>query len=261
MTIVYAFVPSLSFIRHEYWQLSVGLLFPMMETFNMWWNSKFTKWAFDCDLEIASIENIITVQCSHSFSLTIVLGSAEISRWSTIILILADSAINGWSVRNIIRHHRHGTEDAIAIRDRSLKFLALKEFLEVLVPIAYLLSFIGSYMGPNYGIIGGMGSDLGHHEKLSSLYEKLQETLIFMIAEVLRGVVFAVILWKFFGLSMYQSYCDVVKKHGLFILTLGAYANTTVNDCYLLAFKIFLEYYALRISFSLITLLVISMIP
>ena len=239
MTIVYSFVPNLPFIRHEYLQLSVGLLFPMMETFNMWWNSKFTKWAFDCDLEIASIENIVTVQCCHSFSLTILLGSANISRWSTIILILADTVTNCWSVRNIIRHHRQGTEDAIAIRDRSLKFLALKEFLEVLVPIAYLLSFIGSYIGPNYDIIGGMGSDLGHHEKLSSLYEKLEETLIFMIAEALRGVVFAVVLWKFFGLSMYLSYCDVVKKYGLLILTVGAYANTAVYDCYLLVYKIF----------------------
>ena len=90
-------------------------------------------------------------------------------------------------------------------------------------------------------------------KKLSSLYEKLEEILLFMIAEALRGVIFAIVLWKFFGLSMYLSYCDVVRKYGIFILAVGAYANLAVNDCYLLAFKIFLEYYLLRILFALIS--------
>ena len=237
MTVVYGFVPGLPFVTQEHLQLSLGLLFPLMETFNMWWNSRFTKWAFNCDEETIAIENIIFVQCSHSFSLTIVLGNSKINRSATVILILVDTLVNGWSARNIIKYHQQGTEHANALRDRSIKSLALKEYLEILIPIVYCLSFIGSYIGSNYEIIGGIGSDIWQYEQVSSLYEKLEEIAIFMIAEFLRGVAFAVALWKFYGLNMFSAYCDVIRKNGILIFTVCAYANISVNGCYLLEFK------------------------
>ena len=146
--------------------------------------------------------------------------------------------MNGWSVRNIVRNRQQVTTHATVIRDMSLRLLALKEFLEILVPAVYVLSFTGSYLGPNYEILGGIGSDHWHHESVSSLYDKLEEVLIFMIAESIRGLTFAVILWKFCGLNMYSAYCDVIRNYGLLILTCGALINSTVNDCYLLSSRI-----------------------
>ena len=136
-----------------------------------------------------------------------------------------------------IKYHQQGTEHANALRDRSIKSLALKEYLEILIPIVYCLSFIGSYIGSNYEIIGGIGSDMWQYEQVSSLYEKLEEIAIFMIAEFLRGVAFAVALWKFYGLNMFSAYCDVIRKNGILIFTVCAYANISVNGCYLLEFK------------------------
>ena len=231
----YKFIPSLSIIQEAHLQWSLGLLFPMMEKFNMWWTSKFIRMAFDCDEEVATFESAIYVQILHAFTLTVVLGSSDISPWATYSLILADTLINVCSVRNIIRNHHQDTNQSIFIRDSSLKLLALKEFLEVLGPAVYCLSFTGSYMGPNYEILGSIGSDLWHHKKISSLYGKLEEVLIFMIAESIRGATFAIILWKFYGLSMYSAYCDVIRNYGTFILTLGALINITVNSCYLLS--------------------------
>lgn len=236
MTLAYGFVLSLPLVKNEDLQLGLGLLFPTLEAFNLWWNNKFSAWAFDCDGETAAIESLIAVQTTHSFSLTIALGSSHINKWTTYILIFADTCVNGWSVKNIISNHRIGTENANTNKNNSLKLLALKEFLEILVPTVYCLSYTGSYMGPNYEIIGGMGSNLWHHERISSLYEKLEEISIFVIAESLRGVGFAVLLWKYFDLNMYSAYCDVIKNYGLYILVVGATINISVSNFHRILF-------------------------
>ena len=229
MTIAYGFVLKLPLVKNEDLQLGLALLFPALEAFNLWWNSKFSTWAFACDREIAAIESLIAVQITHSFSLTIVLGSTHINNWTTYMLVFADTCVNGWSVKNIIGNHRIGTEHANTSRNTSLKLLALKEFLEVLVPTVYCLSYTGSYMGPNYEIIGGMGSDLWHHERISSLYEKLEEISTFVIAESLRGLGFAILLWKYFDLNMYSAYCEVIQNYGVYILAVGATINISVS--------------------------------
>ena len=227
MATVYASVPRLPIVKGEYLQLTLGIILPLMKKFNLWWNSKF---AFNCNKEISQIENIICVYCQHSFSLTIVLGSSQINHVTAFLLVVADTLMNGWSVRSIIKLHHQGTEAANAQKDKSLKHLALKEFLEILIPAVYCLSFTGSYLGPNYDIIGGIGSDLWHHEKTYNLFEKLGKILMFMSLETFRGIAFGLVLWKFFKLNMYSGYCFIIQKYGWLILFIGALNNQSVSN-------------------------------
>ena len=237
MAIGYKFIPGLAIVKKEHLQWSLCLLLPMVSKFNVRWTSMFTKWAFGCDDEVCAFESTIFVKIIHSFSLTIILGSSQINLLTTISLMFVDTLMNAMLVRNIIRNHHLVTDHEHTNRDRSLRLLALKEFLEILVPISYCLSYSGSYMGPNHDIIGGIGSNVWHHESVSSLYGKIEKILLFMMAEFIRGVIFAVILWKFYDLNMYSAYCDVIRNYGVLILTHGAYVNISVNDCYLLALK------------------------
>lgn len=229
----YSIIPGLPLVQQENLQWSLAILFPVVKKLNMWLNTKFTRWAFECDQETATIEDIIFVGCIHSFSLTILLASSGIKYWTTYFLILADTLMNGLSLRKIIQLHQQGTELANQQRDRSLKTLALKEFLEILIPLVYCLSFTGSYFGPNYDIIGGMGSDLWHYQKVTSLYDKLHNILTLMMLESLRGVTFASVLWKLYGLNVYSAYCYVVRNFGWFILICGALSTSNVNGYYL----------------------------
>ena len=140
---------------------------------------------------------------------------------------------NGWSARNTIRLHQQGTDAANKLRNLCLKTLALKEYLEILIPLVYCLSFTGSYLGPNYEIMGGIGLDIWHHKKITSLYEKVQNILTFTTLELLRGIGFALILKKFFELDMYSAYCYVIRNHGWYILVVAAFFNQIVNGYYL----------------------------
>ena len=229
----YSLILSLPIVRHEIYQLTLAIIFPLLKKFNFWCNSKFTTWAFDCKQDISDIENIIFVGCQHSFSLTIVLGSSQINTLTACLLLLSDTLMNAWSFRSIIRLHQQGTETANVLRDKSLKSLALKEFLEILIPTVYSLTMIGSYLGPNYDIMGGIGLDRWQH-KVRPLYERLETIMIFTTFESIRAIGFGLTLRKFFRLDMYSAYCHVIKNYGWYILITAAHTNQMVNDCFLL---------------------------
>ena len=190
--------------------------------------------AFDGDREIVSMENIISVYTQQSQILVVVLTSSQVETLTKFLWIFFDTLMNFVTLRDIIRFHRQGTSAANEARDQSLKILALKEFLELLIPLVFVLSFVGSYFGPNYEIIGGMGSDVWHHEKTTSLIDKLQKMIIFMTMEILRGIGFASALWYFYGLSLYRGYCYVIRKLGWLLFFLLAYNYQLVNGHYLM---------------------------
>ena len=205
MAACYSLIPKLPLVRNDNWQWSLCILFPLLKKFNMRWNSKFIRSFLDCDEEKGTIDNIIMVEIVHSLSLTIVLGSSQINQFTTYTIIASDTLMNVWYMRNIVRLYYQGTDIANKQRDSTLRYLALKEFLEFLIPVVYCLTFIGTYLGPNYEIIGDMGSNMWHHQKVSNLYEKLQNILHFSLIETVPGGGFAFILWKFCNLNMYSG--------------------------------------------------------
>ena len=229
MGLGYTNIPKLPMVRYEKWQWTLAIFFLLFKKFNLKWTSSYIRWAFESDNENGTIENSIVVGFMHSQSLTIVLGSSQISKLTTFILIISDTFINGLSFKQIVKLHKQGTGIAQIQRDRQLRYLALKEFLELVVPVVYCLTFIGSYFGPNYEIIGGMGSDLWHHQKTSNPYQQLQNILLFTLIETFRGLGFGLILWRFFGLNMYIAYCSILEKFGWYIFFLGLYGNQMVS--------------------------------
>ena len=228
----YASIGGLPLVTNKKWQWTLGILFPLLKKMNIWWNQKFTNWAFDGDEETVAIENVIYVGVQHSQILTVFLSSSNFEQLTTLILIFADSLMNFLSFRMIIRFHQQGTPAANELRDRSLKILAVKEFLEFLIPCAFLLSFVGSYVGPNYEIIGGLGSDMWHHEKTTSLIEKLQNIVLLMALESFRGIGFGVVLWYLYGMNLYSGYRCIIRKFGWFILFLASYLSQMVSGHY-----------------------------
>ena len=117
------------------------------------------------------------------------------------------------------------------LRDRSLKYLALKEFLEILIPLIYCFCFAAAYFGPNAKIIGNVKLELWGHVKVQSLSNQLWNVGLFIIIDTLRAISFAVILWRFCKLNLYAAYCEVVKRYGLFFLFYGATMINGVNGC------------------------------
>ena len=103
-----------------------------------------------------------------------------------------------------------------------MKCLALREFLEILVPTVYLCSFVIAYYGPNAHLIGNVKNDYWQFERVTDLTKKLENVLILLAIELSRGIIFGITLWHFCRLNMYLAYCYIVRHYGLFILFFGS---------------------------------------
>ena len=182
--------------------------------------------------EIANIGTIIAVGVLHSFGLALLLGSSKISNTTAYIIMISDFLLNAWSCRNIIKLHQQSTSEAIELRDRSLKYLALKEFLEILVPTAYCFIFAAAYFGPNANLIGNVKLELWGHVKVHSLSDQLWNVGLFIIFDSIRAISIAIILWRFCKLNLYAAYCYIIKSYGWFILFYGVTIINAVNGCY-----------------------------
>ena len=144
----------------------------------------------------------------------------------------SDFLLNAWSCRNIIKLHQKSTSEAYELRDRSLKYLALKEFLELLVPTAYCFIFAAAYFGPNANLIGNVKLELWGHVKIHSLSDQLWNVGLFIIFDSIRAISIAIILWRFCKLNLYTAYCYIIKSYGWFILFYGVTIINAVNGCY-----------------------------
>ena len=182
------------------------------------------------DEELSTINTIIAVGYTHSFGISVLLGDSKISLTGTSILILSDCLLNSLNCKSIINLHRQGTVAANSRRDNLLKYLALKEFLEILVPLNYCLSFILAYWGPNAEIIGNVKLDIWHFKKVESLSDKLSNIAIFLVIDATRGLTFSFIIWYLCNLELYKGYCEIIRIYGLFIFLYGSVVTNGVND-------------------------------
>ena len=175
----------------------------------------------------SNINTIIAVGYMHSFSLTLLLGSQNIDFVTSCMMILSDFGLNTWCLLlKIIRSRKYHNQFINEQQDHSLKYLALKEFLEILVPSAFCISFAIAYNGPTAELIGNVKGNCWMFRKVKSFIGKLGRISIFIAIDLFRALSFGLILSHYCKKSLYDAYCRVVKKYGILILSFG---STVIN--------------------------------
>ena len=230
----YTKMPSFPLIKYDKLQWTLGILLPLLKKFNMWWHAKIAFMVSGGDKEVSDIDTIIAIGIMHSFGLALLLGSSRISNITAYIIMISDFLFNAWSCKNIVKLHKQKTMVSKELRDRSIKYLALKEFLEIIVPTIYCFSFTAAYFGPNAELIGNVKLELWGFVSVNSLTDQLWNVGVFIIFDSLRAISIAMVLWHFCKLNLYSAYCYIVRHYGWFILFYGNTIINSVNGCYLL---------------------------
>lgn len=91
--------------------------------------------------------------------------------------------------------------------------LVLNETVEMMVPIAFLVSYSTAYYGPNKDILGDVGCDVWQFEKieeLNSFFMTVAKMAIFDSGSVILG---GGLLWWFCRINIFRQYCRVMKKY------------------------------------------------
>ena len=250
--------PTFFFIAQVYSQLSsiflnvplhfqwcLGFLLPMLKKFNMWFSSKIAFKAAGGATLSAKIAMICAVGGIHSFMIVLLLAS-KVQPTTAYLVMILDSLPNLWSVVSIVRMHKKqvistSPGDINQIRTRiqeSFTCLTLKEFLELLIPIIYGVSFVIAFYGPNADILGNVQNDYWQFEKTNSLVDKLSNVGIFFCVDSFRALISASVIWYFSGLNVYKPYCYIMLHYGFLILF---YLSSALNVVSKLIFESFIK--------------------
>ena len=92
--------------------------------------------------------------------------------------------------------------------DVILQALALKETLEILVPICFCPIYIMAFLGPNKESIG-----LVKDKEIDGILRTVTIIGIFMIYDGIRICSFALLLKKRYHISLFQSYCKLMSVY------------------------------------------------
>ena len=225
ISLVYGQLSALFLNVPLHFQWCLGVFLPMLKKFNMWISTKIAFKASSGPTLSARLAMICGVGGMHSFMIVLLLASAVQPTTAYLVMIL-DSLPNLWSVIPIVRMHKKqlsstSPEDRNQTRNQiqeALTCLTLKEFLELLIPMIYGVSFVIAFYGPNAEILGNIKNDYWQFEKVDNLVDKLSNVGIFFCVDSFRGILSAFIIWYFSGLNVYKPYCYLMLHYGFLIL-------------------------------------------
>ena len=197
-------------------QWCLGVLLPVLRLFNTWISVKIAYIASGGKNLSAKHAMICRVGSAHLFCTAMILGSKITSTTAYVVMFL-DGIPNIWLCLKIIKLHRQQTNVANIEKDEILTCLTIKEFLEVLIPATYCVSFAIAYYGPNAAILGNIQNDYWKYEKVEDITEFLSRIIIFFFIDAIRGLILSLILWHFCGMDVYKKYSYIVHQYGTLI--------------------------------------------
>ena len=128
------------------------------------------------------------------------------------------------------------------IKQQVLTELMLNEIAQVVVPLAYIGSFLIGYYGPNKNILGGIGCEIWQFKKIKDLKTHLmpvvEMTLIDMVSVIFAGIS---LRW-FCNINIGKEYCKTIKKYWKYFSFIGGS----------MAYAVSFEYF--EISFRLLNI-------
>ena len=110
-----------------------------------------------------------------------------------------------------------------------LKCLALKELMEISIPVVYCISFVIAYYGPNAEILGNVKNDYWQYQKVESVFDKLTNNAIFIVVDAIRGAIIGLLLKRFCKLNFLRTYCEIISSYGILVLVYVSGALAVVS--------------------------------
>ena len=199
-------------------QWCVAFLFPIIRKLGELISIKIGIYAAGEENTLVKLALICHVACLHTITLSALLGS-EMSSTTAYILMLAECFPNVISAIKTFQMNEEKQKEA-------LKCLTLKEFLEVLIPMAYSISFLIAYYGPNAEIIGNVKNDYWQYKKVTDVFKKFTKIGILLTVDAIRAITISFVLGYMRNLNMFKTYCQITNRHGFFVL---AYVTAFLN--------------------------------
>ena len=162
---------------------------------------------------------IVGINTYHALYVAILLGQTATGATSYCILTV-DVLLNLHSCYQIIQLHNsiapEGTEVAKEKKHLLVKLMMI-ETIEVLVPLAYLITVLIAYYGPNGDIIGNIRNDLWQYKSIDQIDKLVLAVLFMFVIDLFSAIIAGIWLWKMCSVHFLREACKVMDIYWIII--------------------------------------------
>ena len=104
-----------------------------------------------------------------------------------------------------------------------LQELVINEIVEVMIPPAYLVTFLVAFYGPNAELIGNVRYGNWQYTPTEDVNHTINFVLVFFFIDLCSLLISAILLWKFCRINLYRAFTEVQREFGFaFMLQMGS---------------------------------------
>ena len=148
----------------------------------------------------------------HALCLVIIIGSTATLATACLICLI-DAVISLRSCINIQKLTRDNRNETQRKRKNNLQMFVMKETLEILIPVTYCAIFCMVYFGPNAELFGGFKNDYWQYKELKDISEPLTKLFYFLLVDIFRVSLNALILWKYCKISLLSEHLQMMETY------------------------------------------------
>jgi hypothetical protein len=237
MPIQYFIVAKFLITFQNKYQPLIAMMLPVLKEINgRIYNSYLSK-SSRGDVSASTITGKYLIATLHSILLAYIMGTAttDVTDW----LIMAISFVdNIYTCVKIVWMKLRNSLDINTQIDLLVK-LCINELVECLAPLAFQLTFLSAYYGPNSAILGNIGSNMWHYRSLDDIEAFFGKILRLYFADFSSLIISAIILWTFCQINLLKALMTIEKEFKSLMMLILCYNITLVrlhfsHDCWLL---------------------------
>ena len=202
-------------------QWFMAIILPIYRKFNMWvMNNIVARWVSGTskkDLLIAKSYVNIYMNCNYALFIAISIGSTASITTSYCILTVEFiiNLKNCWKIINLNRSkekNRLARQKLKEKQQEAIVMLALTEILEILVPLAYTMTFVIAYFGPNAEILGNIRNDYWQYHEIRYPAKILFTIFQMFCFDTASAIIGGMLLWNFSNVNLWKEFNKVLTS-------------------------------------------------
>ena len=163
---------------------------------------------------------VMSVNAYTALFVAITLGQ-QATQMTLILVLSLDFILNLHGCYQIVHLYTSITpkdEDAqlnSKVKEYLLHKLIYTEMMESLVPLLYVITVLIAYYGPNSQILGNIGNDYWHYERIDDIGNFGKIELLMCLIDSCSAIIVGVWLWKSCAVDFLREGCKLIKDFWL----------------------------------------------
>lgn len=218
-------IKSLFILTSQSYQWIIAFVLPLIKEMNTRLVMIFSSRGAGGDIDCLRITCNQAIECEFSFFLALVIGS-EATLSTSITIFAIDLIIHVFTCLKIIRAKKQGKKVELI---KLLQDLVVNETVELMVPLAYVGCLVQGYYGPNYALIGNIGSNYWQYSAIEDIMHPVKYVMGFFIVDFCCVLVSGCVIWRYCQINIYRVYIELQREYGFYFALRLAGSVTAVS--------------------------------